>query len=62
MDDPILQAVRAILELGWPAIVLVQSVILWRAHQTMVDRYIAYLETREEREPASDPRSQDITI
>lgn len=43
MDDPIIQGVRAILEIGWPAITLLQTVILWRAYKERSNEFIAFL-------------------
>lgn len=43
MDDPVIGAVRAVLELGWPAIVLIQSVILWRAYTERTQQFIDHL-------------------
>lgn len=44
MDDPIIQSVRQIIDLGMPAVVLVQSIVLYRALSAMTDRYISTLE------------------
>lgn len=43
MDDPIIQGVRAILEIGWPAITLLQTIVLWRAYKERCNEFIAYL-------------------
>lgn len=44
MEDPIIQSVRQIIDLGMPAVVLVQSIVLYRALSSMTDRYISMLE------------------
>lgn len=44
MDDPIIASVRAVIDLGMPAVVLVQSIVLYRALSAMTDRYISTLE------------------
>ncbi len=59
MDDPLIGAVRAVLELGWPAIVLVQSAILWRSAQQMTDRYIAHLEADETARETAQPEAPE---
>lgn len=48
--------ISAILELGWPAIVVMQSIILYRAHSSMIDRYLSHLERESERATAQPPR------
>lgn len=55
MDDPIIASVRAVIDLGMPAVVLVQSVVLYRALAAMTDRYLTYLETALEDRPAPRP-------
>lgn len=54
MDDPVIGAVRAVLELGWPAIVLVQSVILWKAYTERTQQFIDHLKQPHEG-PESSP-------
>lgn len=44
MDDPIIASVRQVIDLGMPAVVLVQSIVLYRALSSMTDRYISTLE------------------
>lgn len=44
MEDPIIQSVRQIIDLGMPAVVLIQSIVLYRALSSMTDRYISMLE------------------
>lgn len=53
-DDPIIGAVRAVLELGWPAIVLVQSAILWRKVEALNERYLTFLEAQVEGKKAQE--------
>lgn len=43
MDDAVIQAIRQILELGWPAISLIQTWIMWRALRECTAEYIAHL-------------------
>ena len=43
MDDSTITGLRTILELGWPAIVLVMLVFMWRSYQQLLERYIADL-------------------
>jgi len=38
------QFLQTLLQLGWPAIVLVQCVVLWRDNVALRDRLMAYLE------------------
>lgn len=44
MDDPVIESVRGIMDLGMPAVVLIQSIVLYRALMGMTDRYISALE------------------
>lgn len=58
MDDPIIASVRAVLELGWPAIVLIQSVILWKAYTDRTNQFIDWLKAQAEAQkqgPESSP-------
>lgn len=43
MDEATVSGLRTILELGWPAIVLVMLVFMWRSYQQLLERYIADL-------------------
>lgn len=43
MDEGTISGLRTILELGWPAIVLVMVVFLWRDYKALLERYIADL-------------------
>lgn len=49
MDNEQITLLAAILELGWPAVVLMQSIVLYRAHSAMTDRYLSHLERESER-------------
>lgn len=49
MEPETISLIQAILELGWPAVVLMQSIILYRAYTAMTDRYLAHLERISER-------------
>jgi hypothetical protein len=40
----LIDAIRKILELGWPAIVLAQAYLLWRAYEARTAQLIAILE------------------
>lgn len=42
--DSNFQFLQTLLQLGWPAIVLVQCVLLWRDSLQVRDRYISFLE------------------
>lgn len=43
MEGDVLNQIRTVLELGWPAIVLVMVVIVWRAYQKRVEEHISDL-------------------
>ncbi len=44
MDDGIIAAIRSVIDLGMPALVIIQSIVLYRAHVAMTDRYLTHLE------------------
>lgn len=41
------QFLQTLLQLGWPAIVLIQCIILWRDNIALRDKLIASLENKE---------------
>jgi hypothetical protein len=45
--DPNLATLRTLLELGWPAIVLVECIILWRDNGKLRDKLISVLEYKD---------------
>lgn len=55
MDDAVIQAIRQILELGWPAISLIQTWIMWRALRDRTAEFIAHLK---ETPPCPEPHGQ----
>lgn len=42
-----LQFLQTLLQLGWPAIVLLECIILWRDNVALRDKLINYLEKKE---------------
>lgn len=59
MDDPVIQGVRAILEIGWPAITLIQTIVLWRAYKDKCNEFTAFLI---ERHPESTQSSSSVAL
>lgn len=55
MEDPIIQSIRQIIDLGMPAVVLIQSIVLYRALSGMTDRYISMLELLIDKPRAPSP-------
>jgi len=45
--DQNFQFLQTLLQLGWPAIVLVECIILWRDNVALRDRLFAYLENED---------------
>lgn len=59
MDDPIIASVRAVIDLGMPAVVLVQSIVLYRSLSAMTDRYISMLELLVDKSRSPSPAPPD---
>jgi len=47
---------QALLQLGWPAIVLIQCVVLWRDNQELRMRIFNYLESKDRNELLGPPQ------
>jgi hypothetical protein len=60
MDETTVAAISRLLELGFPAVVLIICVIIWRSYQTILNRYLDHLESDEkerELDTARTPQS-----